>query len=75
MTDEYSIQELENIFLQNHEKAIKYNSELLEKHKENYPTSEIPSHFLDDFSINKALYVICKEINRINNETQSPRNS
>ena len=66
MTEDYTIERLEKTFMEHHERCVKENKERLEKFKIDYPDSEIPSHFLNDFSISEALHVICREINEIN---------
>ena len=60
---EYTIEQLEKTFLEHYENSIQENNKRLEKFKKEYPDSEIPEHFLNDFHISKALHIICKEIN------------
>lgn len=63
MTEDYTIENLENIFFNHSQVELKERKERLERYKTDYPDSEVPPHLYKDFSISEALHVICREIN------------
>ncbi len=65
MSEDYTIEQLEKTFKEHAQRNIIQNQRALENYKINYPDSEVPSHFLNEFCISEALHVICREINSI----------
>lgn len=65
MSEDYSIEQLENTFRKHAQKNIIQQQRDVENFKKDYPDSELPEHFLNDFDISEALHVICREINQL----------
>jgi hypothetical protein len=64
--ENYTLNELRDIF-RNH--AVEFEIELeksIERHKENYPDTPLPQHFLDPFNLSRALEIICEKIGEVN---------
>lgn len=65
MSEDYTTEKLEETFMKHHVDSSRIRNDLIEKYKKDYPNEPLPASFLDDFSISKALHVICREINQI----------
>lgn len=58
----YDLDSLIESLLKHHEKAQKVFIDQVERFKRDYPDTELPEHFKENFSLPKVLHVICKEI-------------
>lgn len=75
MKDEtdYSIENLEFIFMRHAEEAEQRNKEIIDNFKKDYPNEDIPDHMKSSFNLAKALSVMANEINKFRKNERKDR--